>query len=827
MKKTISVIFSILISYSVFSATIIVTNTNDSGAGSLREAITNANYGDFVKLSSTLLGSGNDTIFLASTINITKGMFIEGTYNANDTIFISGNNSVQIFNISAADNSPYSDVTLDSLALISGSATFGGAVQVNHGYYDYTGDLIITNCFFANNSASSGGGAVAARRISNNNAWSSSISVDISNSTFKNNNAVNGGAIYLVMSNDGSLGVSTVLNIDNSSILNNTASGNAGGIYLTSLHNYNGFNNGSVGLATLELTLTNSSVCQNSSSNNAGGIFTYADDAFFSYEGTSLISIHQSTISDNEAIGNGGGIYASAEGHSDINCYNSTIAYNSAFTNGSGVYNTSSDDEAEVYFSNSILALNHTIAGTNNNFYNSGPSNNSSSLHSGGYNVIDDLTQTYLTSTNDLVGETETTIGLEPLLINSNNTHTRIPGISSVAVNAGAVNITIDAQNMPIVGIRDIGASESSYCSYIIDNMSASICSGDTYNFYGQTLNQAGVYNDTLVVIGCDTIRSLTLTIDPSVIPTVTVSTNPGSVIIAGTNVTFTAVITNGGPSPTYDWLANGSSQSINNSVINSSNLVDGTTIQCVLTSNAECASPTIVTSSPITMIVHSNNDEPCDAIVLPINGTCEFSYYANDIATNTIGVPEHSCVTSSSHDIWFEFTAQSTEDIYSYTLAGTLTDAVMSIYNGTCSSLFDAGCIDDVGNDQMPSGIISNPNIGETYFIRISGWSTSSGSFAICLTQGVPSSIDDLISLKDDIKIFPNPASNEVSIQFMDQKDREVSIINSLGQVVKILNTVELTNQINISSFESGFYQIRIIQEGEHTVVKKLNIIK
>ena len=58
------------------ASTITVTNTNDSGAGSLRQAIANATSGDTIKFAPSLAGQ---TVTLASTINIQKGITIDGT----------------------------------------------------------------------------------------------------------------------------------------------------------------------------------------------------------------------------------------------------------------------------------------------------------------------------------------------------------------------------------------------------------------------------------------------------------------------------------------------------------------------------------------------------------------------------------------------------------------------------------------------------------------------------------------------------------------------------------------------------------------------------
>jgi hypothetical protein len=48
-------------------------------------------------------------------------------------------------------------------------------------------------------------------------------------------------------------------------------------------------------------------------------------------------------------------------------------------------------------------------------------------------------------------------------------------------------------------------------------NLSASICNGENYNFYGEILGEAGIYHKTINVSeGCDTLVALTLTVNPT-----------------------------------------------------------------------------------------------------------------------------------------------------------------------------------------------------------------------------------------------------------------------------------------------------------------------
>ncbi|MFN5628770.1 MAG: hypothetical protein ACK48W_05735, partial [Bacteroidota bacterium] len=109
-------------------------------------------------------------------------------------------------------------------------------------------------------------------------------------------------------------------------------------------------------------------------------------------------------------------------------------------------------------------------------------------------------------------------------------------------------------------------------------------------------------------------------------VPSVAISANPGNSVCSGVTVTYTAVPTNGGTSPAYQWTRNGSNitgaNSATYSVVAGTGIVNGDAIRCVLTSNATCASPATANSSIITMTVNPVVT-PSVAINVPSSTIC------------------------------------------------------------------------------------------------------------------------------------------------------------------------------------------------------------
>ncbi len=211
-------------------ATITVMNTNDSGAESLRQAISDAQSGDTIDFN--LPGCPCTITLTTGELLIDKDLTITGPGALSLTI--SGNNASRVFVVGTGVL-----VAISNLTMSNGSSSGLGGSIFN------TGTLTITNSTLSGNSVSGisglGGG------IYNNNG----STLTITNSTLSDNSVSGstsglGGGIY----NSGTL------TITNSTLSDNSATTSGGGIY----------NNGT-------LTITNSTIANNSASGSGGGIF--------------------------------------------------------------------------------------------------------------------------------------------------------------------------------------------------------------------------------------------------------------------------------------------------------------------------------------------------------------------------------------------------------------------------------------------------------------------------------------------------------------------------------------------------------------------------
>jgi len=91
---------------------------------------------------------------------------------------------------------------------------------------------------------------------------------------------------------------------------------------------------------------------------------------------------------------------------------------------------------------------------------------------------------------------------------------------------------------------------------------------------------------------------SLTVT-PPTSTPNVSISSSANPVC-AGTMVTFTAVPTNGGPEPEYQWKLNGMDVGGTSHTFSSDSLRDGDVVSCVMKSSLLCTFPSTVSSNNV-----------------------------------------------------------------------------------------------------------------------------------------------------------------------------------------------------------------------------------
>jgi hypothetical protein len=204
-----------------------VSFTTDSGGGSLRSAMIEANQ----YAGSIIAFSTSGVITLASPLPaISDDVEILGP-GAN-VLTISGNYASQVFYVDPGVNA-----TIAGMTVANGSAVNGGGIQ-------NSGTLTVTNCTLSGNSATQAGGGiendntltVTNSTLSGNSAGESGGGIDnkasmtITNSTLSANSAPVGGGIFNFSLLLGDVRVGGTLTVTNCTLSGNSASAAGGGM---------------------------------------------------------------------------------------------------------------------------------------------------------------------------------------------------------------------------------------------------------------------------------------------------------------------------------------------------------------------------------------------------------------------------------------------------------------------------------------------------------------------------------------------------------------------------------------------------------------------
>ena len=334
-----------------FATTYAVLNTSDSGAGSLRQAIldanANANAADTIIFEATTFSTPKTITLTGGELSVSESLTINGP--GRNLLTISGNNLSRIFNF---DGTGVQTIAISDMTLTKGNATgsggSGGAIL------DQDENLTLTRMTLTGNHATLNGGALQLTQGQN-------TTVAIVDSTINANAASatiisDGGGIAILSP---AVGADAYLVLQGSTVSNNSAADDGGGISLAS--------NTSL---LFESSLLFGNVCGFAAlSSDGGGL------AFNGSVGSNGFVIRNSTISNNttKAIAaalpslSGGGLGLS-EVSGTVNILNSTIVANSsggkssgAGQGGGGIAITGANSHLDLQ--SSIVALNLSAIG--------------------------------------------------------------------------------------------------------------------------------------------------------------------------------------------------------------------------------------------------------------------------------------------------------------------------------------------------------------------------------------------------------------------------------------------------------------------------------
>jgi hypothetical protein len=283
-----------------------VTNTNDMGMGSLRQAIIDLNNGNEATNTITFGDNARGTITLASALDpIRRPVDIQGP--GSDALTVTrdpAQGDFRIFEIQTTDT-----VSIRALTISGGSA---GAGNNGGGILLGTGTLRVLFCTISNNTAESGGGIAVSQGT-----------LEVRNSSITGNSAdTQGGGLYA----GASAGAVSILGGATSQaacyVTDNKAGSAGGGIY---------FENPATSIGSLTIDNTNITFNRVVGNGNGGGLFAQASG---NRAGSPPVQVNRTLFLGNfiapGATGGGGAVY----NNGIATLANCTIAGNTASYGG-------------------------------------------------------------------------------------------------------------------------------------------------------------------------------------------------------------------------------------------------------------------------------------------------------------------------------------------------------------------------------------------------------------------------------------------------------------------------------------------------------------
>jgi hypothetical protein len=146
IKSTIVAMLFFAMVTALQADTITVTNTNDSGPGSLRQALVDANDGDMIDFAVT-----GTIVLISGELLVDKSITVSGP--GADNLAISGNTMSRVFYIASGKTIAMSDLTITN-----GNPPGNPPDDYGGGIYNDHATLRLNNCAISDNLASSGGG---------------------------------------------------------------------------------------------------------------------------------------------------------------------------------------------------------------------------------------------------------------------------------------------------------------------------------------------------------------------------------------------------------------------------------------------------------------------------------------------------------------------------------------------------------------------------------------------------------------------------------------------------------------------------------------------
>lgn len=235
--------------------------------------------------------------------------------------------------------------------------------------------------------------------------------------------------------------------------------------------------------------------------------------------------------------------------------------------------------------------------------------------------------------------------------------------------------------------------------------------------------------------------------------------------------------------------------------------------------------------SGPLRILVPLLNDEPCGALPIPVESTCNLVTYTNLGATfsstATTGIQHPGCSGATQpRDVWFTFTTNATG-------AGS-NDAIIGVYGfsvgqirvfsaNDCNSAFtQVACATRFGSQVQPL-VVRNLTPSTRYYVMMAGDINNDiqEPFNVCISSDIANSQSGAV-VANPMTVMPNPARGRAIISGdLVQATATVQVFSATGQLVISQQADGRTHELNLDALPKGVYQVKVSHGGAQQMSK------
>ncbi|HLP55658.1 MAG TPA: T9SS type A sorting domain-containing protein [Fluviicola sp.] len=442
------------------------------------------------------------------------------------------------------------------------------------------------------------------------------------------------------------------------------------------------------------------------------------------------------------------------------------------------------------------------------------------------------------------------------------------PCATVTSVTSNSLTFTVNPVVVPSVSI--VSSAGSTICSGTSVTFTATPTNGGTPTYQWQvngsnvgtnapTYTTSSLANGSVVtcLLTSSTVcatpatvvsNSITMTVNSSAAPTISISSNPAGSICSGTNVTFTASISNGGASPVYQWKLNGTNVGSNQNTYSNAALANGDVVTCELTSNAPCISVTTVTSNSITMTVNQSVTPTITITSNPAMPVCDQqSVTFTAVITNGGSNPSYQWKKNGQNyglnSPTYSTSLWSDGDVFTCVLTS---NAACATSSQVTSNAITADIVTIDATTTVMSGTITANQSGATYqwfdcatMQNIPGANQQSytpdqtGLYAVEITMGScveesgcefvdPNGLTDLSAA--GIVLYPNPATDYFTLDIPNIDGMQLTLYDVAGRKVMEQNVQNHHEQVDVHALANGSYKV-VLSNGHATYFAKMII--